>query len=1013
MRGTANENISITRPVDFESIMTEHRRDTWSLSGKKSELLARLLKERGVIVEQSRSSDKIPRYPRTGPLPLSYGQQQLWFLEQLNAGTAAYVFTNAVHIKGPLQIAALEQAVGDIVARHEILRTQHTASEGRPTQVILPPSPLRLPVIDLRGLPEDQRRTEADRLARHEARTPFDIPQQALIRVTLLIVGDRQFTLLLTLHHMVYDGWSLGIFFRELAALYAAHAARQPLSLPELPIQYADYAQWQRETLQGTALDGQLEYWKTKLGGALPVLNLPTDRPRPAVQRFNGAMQPLSLPDYLAGALNALSQREGCTLFMLLLAAFKVLLHRYSGQDDVIVGSPIAGRHRPEIESLIGFFVNTLALRTDLAGDPSFRELLARVRVTAMDAFAHQDVPFEVLVEELRPTRDLSYNPIYQAMFALQNTPAPNNAIGDLAMTLEEVDSGTSLFDLTLSLWEVSGGLKGWFEYSTDLFDRDTMVRMGGHYRQLLESIAANPDQRISQLPMLTPAERTRVLVEWNDTRTALPADRCIHHLIENVARQNPAAVAVHCQGKRLTYSELNQKADRLANFLVGRGVGPETFVGLCVERSLDMIVGILGILKAGGAYVPLDPTYPKERLGFMLQDTKAPVLLTQRHLVAELPPHGAAVYCLDDEWDRISQGGNANRVAPVGPDNIVYVIYTSGSTGTPKGVLVTHRNLVHSTSARLRYYPNPVTGFVLLSSFAFDSSVAGIFWTLCQGGTLWIPERGVEQDPARIAEQIRVAGASHVLSLPSLYSFLLHQSSPAQLASLNTVIVAGEACPASLPALHHGRLPQAALYNEYGPTEGTVWSTVYRFPESSAPTPAPIGRPIPNMEVYIIDGQRQPVPIGVAGEIYIGGAGIARGYLNRPDLTREKFVEHPFTRHPEARLYRTGDLARYRADGNIEFLGRVDHQVKIRGYRIELGEIEAALRKHPGLKDVVVVARDGRPATADANTIDAEHLDGIVDAMSGLDEDEVERLLAGIEVLSAEETANVLAVER
>lgn len=980
--------------------MTEHRPDTWALSGKKAELLARLLKQRGVAVADA-SPERIARGPRTGPLSLSYGQQQLWFLEQLNPGSAAYVFTNAVHLHGPLDIAALERALGDIVERHEILRTRHTATEGRPAQVIVSYTPFALPRVDLRPLPDAQRRAKADELARREAQTPFDISNQPLMRAQLLILGDSRCTLLLTLHHMIYDGWSLGIFFHELATFYSAHVRHQSANLAALPIQYADYAYWQRERLRGNALDAPLAYWKKKLGGTLPVLNLPTDRPRPSMQRFNGAMQPLALPERLTGALNALAQREGCTLFMLLLAAFKLLLHRYSGQDDIIVGSPVAGRQRPETEPLVGFFVNTLALRTDLAGDPSFRELLARVRTTALEALAHQDVPFEVLVETLRPERDLSYNPIYQVMFALQNTPAPQRALADVAMSIEEVDSGTSLFDLTLSLWEAPDGLKGWFEYSTDLFERDTMARMGGHYRTLLEAIAADPDRRLSQLPLLTPGERQQLLVAWNDTAAEPPSAQCIHHMIEAVATRTPSAVAAHCRGQDLTYAELNRRADRLARFLVTQGVVPGTFVGLCVERSLEMVVGILGIIKAGGAYVPLDPKYPQDRLGFMLADTRAPVLLTQRHLLAGLPPNEAKVFCIDDDRAATAAELAGNRAPPPGADDLAYVIYTSGSTGTPKGVPVTHRNLVHSTQARLHYYPEPVTGFVLLSSFAFDSSVAGIFWTLCQGGTLCLPESGTEQDIDAIVDQVRRARASHILSLPSLYSVLLQHAAPEALASLTTVIVAGEACPAPVVVSHRQRLPQAALYNEYGPTEGTVWSTVYRFPPEFREAQAPIGRPIPYMQVYILDGRREPVPIGVAGEIYIGGAGIVRGYLNRPDLTLEKFVPDLFRPGPGAHLYRTGDLARYRADGNIEFLGRVDHQVKIRGYRIELGEIEAALRKHPALTDAVVVARDAGERRQSADTIDASRTQSILDAMGALDAEQVERLLGEIEAMS------------
>lgn len=931
-----------------------------SLTRRKRELLALMLKDRGLHGGPEAGTASIPVYDKTGQLPLSYGQQQLWFLEQLDSGTAAYVFTNAVHLDGPLNVTALQLALNEIIKRHAILRTRHTSDgNGRPVQVIMPALELTLHVDDLRSLAEAEKKSRADELTRAEGQTPFDIANEALIRVKLLRLEDRRYTMLLTLHHIVYDGWSLAIFFRELGEGYRAYAGGKTPALPELPIQYADYAKWQRDRIGAAPSRTQLDYWKEKLGGVLPVLSLPTDRPRPSVQRYNGALQPLALPVPLMEALTEFSQREGCTVFMTLLAAFQVLLHRYSNQEDIIVGSPVAGRTRPETEALIGFFVNTLVLRTDLSNDPAFRELLSRVRETALGAFSHQEIPFEKLVEALHPTRDLSYNPIYQVMFALQNTPAPSGTIGDLSMRLEEVDSNTSLFDLTLSLWETTEGLKGWFEYSTDLFDRDTIVRMGEHFQSLLEGIVADPERRISRLPLLTEKERRQILADWNDTDTARAAHVYVHHAVEKQARDRAAAIAVSSQGRQLGYAELNRKANQLAHFLRKQGVGPDSIVALCAERSPEMIVAILGIIKAGAAYVPLDPAYPRERLAFMLEDTQAPILLTQKHLVAGLPPHQARVVCLDSDWDTIARENDTDPGVQLSPDNLVYIIYTSGSTGKPKGVLVTHANLAHSIAARSAYYPGTVSGFVLLSSFAFDSSVAGIFWTLCQGGTLLLPEQGVEQEPERIAAAVHAIKASHILCLPSLYQLLLRHTSPGLLASLKTVIVAGEPCPVTLMSQHRQHLPGATVYNEYGPTEAAVWSTVYRLPVETVLPRVPIGRPIPNAKIYILDARLQPVPIGVAGEVYIGGPGVARGYLNRPDLTQEKFVANPFTHGSEERLYRTGDLARYLADGNIDFLGRIDHQVKIRGYRIELGEIETALRKHAAIAEAVIVARE------------------------------------------------------
>lgn len=930
-----------------------------SLSRQKRELLALLLKDRGLNSGPDAGPASIPVCDKTGPLPLSYGQQQLWFLEQLESGTAAYVFTNAVHLSGPLNVRALQQALNEIIRRHAILRTRHTSDNGRPVQVIMPALELALQVVDLRSLADPERKSKADELTRVEGQTPFDIANEDLIRVKLLRLEDRRYTMLLTLHHIVYDGWSLAIFFRELGDGYRAYADGKTPALPELSIQYADYAKWQRDRINNESSKTQLEYWKKKLGGSLPVLSLPTDRPRPSVQRYNGALQPLALPVPLMEALTEFSQREGCTVFMTLLAAFKVLLCRYSNQEDIIVGSPVAGRTRPETEALIGFFVNTLVLRTDLSNDPTFRELLAQVRETALGAFSHQETPFEKLVEALHPVRDLSYNPIYQVMFALQNTPAPSGTIGDLSMRIEEVDSSTSLFDLTLSLWETAEGLKGWFEYSTDLFDRDTIVRMGEHFRSLLEGIVADPEQRISRLALLSEKERRQILVDWNDTGTASASPVYVHHAVERQARDRAAAIAVASQGQQLSYAELNRKANQLAHFLRKQGVQPDSIVALCSERSPEMVVAILGVIKAGAAYVPLDPAYPRERLAFMLEDTQAPILLTQKHLIAGLPPHQARVVCLDSDWDTIARENDTDPGVQLSPDNLVYVIYTSGSTGKPKGVLVTHANLAHSVAAREVYYPHTVSGFVLLSSFAFDSSVAGIFWTLCQGGTLLLPEPGVEQEPERIAAAVQAIKASHILCLPSLYQLLLRHTSPGLLASLNTVIVAGEPCPVTLMPQHRQQLPGATVYNEYGPTEAAVWSTVYEIPAESVRHRVPIGRPIPNAKVYILDARLQPVPIGVAGEVYIGGPGVARGYLNRPDLTGEKFVVNPFKQGAAERLYRTGDLARYLADGNIDFLGRIDHQVKIRGYRIELGEIETALRKHAAIAEAVIVARE------------------------------------------------------
>ncbi|MEG4111235.1 MULTISPECIES: amino acid adenylation domain-containing protein [unclassified Microcoleus] len=895
---------------------------------------------------------------REGDLPLSFAQQRLWFLDQLMSGTPLYNLPNALGLKGSLNVTALEQSLSEIVRRHEALRTTFSAVNGQPIQVIHPAVTLLLPIVDLRELPETEREVEAQRLATEEAQRPFDLVNQQLFRVKLLHLAEEEHLLLLTMHHIVSDGWSLGVFMGELTALYEAFSTEKSSPLPELPIQYADFAAWQNEWLVGEVLEVQLNYWKRHLGGQLPVLDLPTDRPRPPVQTYRGARQSLELPKKSSDALKALSQQEGVTLFMTLLAVFQILLYRYTGQEDVIVGSPIANRNRVEVEGLIGFFVNTLVLRTELSGEPSFRELLGRVREVALGAYAHQDLPFEKLVEELQLERDLSRNPLFQVMFVLQNAPISALEFRGLSLTPLEVHNGTAKFDLTLELEESAEGIRGWFEYNTDLFDTLTITRMTNHFQTLVEGIVDNPEQRLCDLPLLSAAQQHQLLVEWNNTQTDYPNQACIHQLFEAQVELTPNAVAVVFENEQLTYQQLNYRANQLAHHLQKMGVEPEMLVGICVERSLEMIVGLLGILKAGGAYLPLDPSYPHDRLAFMLEDAQVSVLLTQQKLVAGFSEYKAQRLCLDTDWEVIAQESEEKPLICLTSDNLAYTIYTSGSTGKPKGVLVTHQNLVHSTSARISYYSEPVTSFFLLSSFAFDSSIAGIFWTLCQGGILVIPPANFQQELLQLTKLIAQHHVSHLLSLPSLYNLILDQAESQQLTCLRSVIVAGEPCSRELVERHTKLLAKTSLFNEYGPTEGTVWSSVYHCQSSALRTQVPIGRPIANMQIYLLDKYLNPVPIGVQGELHIGGEGIARGYLNRPELTKDKFIPNPFSNEPGTRLYKTGDLARYLPDGNIEFLGRIDNQVKIRGFRIELGEVESTLSQYPTVQQCVVTAR-------------------------------------------------------
>jgi len=909
----------------------------------------------------------LQRVSRDGNLPLSFAQQRLWFFDQLEPGSSAYNISTGFRLTGPLDVAALERSLNEIVRRHEALRTSFAVVDGQPVQVIAPAERFKLALVDLQKLPEAERETEARRLASEEAQGPFDLARGPLVRAGLLRLGEREHVLLLTMHHILSDGWSMGVLFRELSVLYEAFSNGDPSPLPELPVQYADFAVWQRQWLQGEVLEEQLSYWRERLGGAPPVLHLPTDRPRPAVQTYRGARKTLRLPNKLTDALKVLSRREEVTLFMTLLSAFKTLLCRYTGQEDIVVGSPIAGRTRPETEGLIGFFVNTLVLRSDLSGNPTFRQLLGRVREVALGAYTHQDLPFEKLVEELQPERNLSHTPLFQVMFALQNVPRKPLELPGLTLSPMQLGIDTAKFDLTLAMVEQDRELSCLFEYNTDLFDAATITRMGGHFKTLLEGIVANPGRRLSELPILTDAERRQLLVEWNDTKRDYPKDQRIHELFEAQVERSPEAVAVVFEDKQLTYRELNCRANQLARYLKRLGVGPEVLVGICVERSLEMVVGLLGILKAGGAYLPLDPEYPKERLAFMLKDAQVPVLLTQQQQLGRLPQHEAQVVCLDADGEAIGQESRQNPVSHVTADNLAYVIYTSGSTGTPKGVPISHRSLaLHCADIKRHYELSPCDRVLLFSPLNFDVSLEQILPTLMVGATLilrdtelWSPE----EFPRKISDfQITV------VNLPTAYWQQLAQAWSLIESSLNTrlrlITVGGEAM-LSGPLKRWQRTPlnRVPLLNAYGPTETTITATTFvvrpGMSGSDVPEVIPIGRPVGDRKVYISDSHGNPVPIGVPGELHIGGSCLARGYFNRPDLTAVSFIPNPFSSEPGARLYKTGDLARYLPDGNIEFLGRLDHQVKLRGFRIELGEIEAVLSQHPDAQESVVTARD------------------------------------------------------
>ncbi|MEP6995919.1 MAG: amino acid adenylation domain-containing protein, partial [Acidobacteriota bacterium] len=866
---------------------------------------------------------------------------------------------------GPLDVGALEESLNEIVRRHDALRTSFSVCEGRPVQVISQARQVALPETDLRDLPVEAREREASRLAGLEAGRLFDLAQGPLFRAKLLRLTEEEHVLIVTMHHIVSDGWSVAVFMRELAMLYDAFRLGKPSPLPELPIQYADYALWQQNWLRGEVLEQQLDYWKRQLAGIPAALELATDRPRAAVHSFRGASIGAILPLGLLQRLNALSHSEGATLFMTLLAAFQALLSRYTGQEDIPVGSPIAGRTQVETEGLIGFFVNTLVLRGDLSGDPTFRQLLARVRETSLEAYAHQDLPFEKLVEELQPERDLGRNPLFQVMFALQNTPASSPELTGLKVAPLSVESKTSHFDLEVYLLEKPSGLTCTFVYATDLFDSGTIVRMMGHYQRLLESVVADPDRCLSTVDLMSGSERHQILVEWNQTETEYPRNKTVHGLFEEQVERTPEAVVLRDGREELRFGELNRRANRLAHFLRKRGVGPEVVVGVCMERSARTVVALLGVLKAGGAYVPLDPSYPEERLAFMLRDSGARVLLTDEPSAPRFSGHEAEVVRLDSVDAALSAESETNPVGASRPGDLAYVIYTSGSTGPPKGVEALHRGCVNRFAWMWRTYPF-AAGEVCCqkTALSFVDSVWEIFGPLLQGiPSVVLPEETV-RDPRAFLETLAAARVTRIVLVPSLLRALLDSGIDlaGTLPSLRWWVTSGEALSLELYRRFRGSLPGATLINLYGSSEVSADVTCWDSRSAEPRDAVPIGRPIANTQVYILDGRGQPVPVGIPGEIYVGGHGLARGYRNRPELTAERFLPDPFRRVPGARLFRTGDRGRYRDDGQIEYLVRTDFQIKLRGRRIEPGEIESRLGEHAAVVQAVVCLREDLP---------------------------------------------------
>ena len=894
----------------------------------------------------------------------SFAQERFWFLDQMDPGTSVLNESAHFRLTGRLDTDTLRRSLQEVVNRHEVLRTTFAVRGGQLFQLIAPALTMDVPVIDLRDLSKGDRQAEAWRRAREETQRPFDLARGPLLRARLLRTGEEEHVLLLVIHHIIFDGWSLGVLTREISILYEAFSRGNPSPLPDLPVQYADFAEFQRQSLDGAELAPGLAYWKGVLGSGPPDLALPTDRPRPPIQTCRGAAESVMLSRPLSKALAALSRREGVSLFMTLLAVFQTLLHRYTGQHDIAVGIPVAERSREELQGLIGCFLNILILRTDLSGNPTFRELVRRVGKVARQAYDHQATPFQKLVEELQPERDPSRAPLVQVFVNMLNfAPGQLELPGVTVQHLASPKIG-SMHDVTLYVEEQEAGIRLRLVYNPDLFDAATIIRMLEHFQTLLNSVVGDAGQRLSALPLLTDRERDQMLVEWNRTDAPYPADVCLHQLVERQVQLTPDAVAAVCGEAELTYGDLNRRANQLAHSLRALRVGPETLVGICMERSFEMVIGLLGVLKAGGAYVPLDPMYPMERLAFLLNDARPPVLLTQQRLLDKLPTDAGSILCVDRDHGRWEGRGHTNPEALATPDNLAYVIYTSGSTGQPKAVQVPHRGVVNYLTFLARTYDlGPADAVLQLPSISFDPSVRAIFGPLTTGARIVLMRDAEILDPLAVLTGMRQHNVTRILAIvPSVLRPLLAVAEDEGLSAefIRTILVSGEPLHMSDVARATKFARNALIVNHYGPTECTMTATCHSVGTMDASRSLVLaGRPIDNVQLYILDSDLNPVPIGVPGEVHIGGVGVARGYLNRPELTAEKFIPSPFGIESGARLYKTGDTGRYLPDGNLELLGRIDQQVKIRGIRVELGEIEAVLCEHAAVREAVVDIRE------------------------------------------------------
>ena len=943
--GAEGGNLTLRAPKGAitESLRTE-------LLRRKPEIIAFL-----AATSQTSHTVEIPRIDRDGELPVSFQQQRLWFMEQLVPDSALYNMPGALRLHGALNREALGRSLQEIVRRHEVLRTNILTVEGSPRLAIRAADEWAMEEMDLRRGAPAEMDSEVNRAVRRESRRPFDLAHDYLVRASLLILGELDHVLLVVMHHIASDGWSLGVLVRELSRLYPAFCAGQPSPLPELPVQYIDYAAWQRKWLASGVIEAQLPYWKEQLRGPLPVLEIPADHPRPAVQSYRGARRKTYLSKELTEGLKALSRTENTTLFIILLAGFQALLYRYGAGEDIVVGTASANRNRAELNDSIGFFVNNLALRTHVSGGLTVRELLVRARDVVLSGFEHQDVPFDHLVEVLQPQRDMNHSPLIQALFVLHNFAIPSLELSGVSFSQMDIDIGMARFDLSVEGVERNGVLEFDFEYNSDLFEEASITRMQHHYAILLEGMIARLDCPVAQLPMLSGSERNQ-LEAWNATGREYP-QTTIHRLIEEQARRTPEATALRFEGRAMSYGQLNRRANQLAVHLRNLGIGPEVLVGLCMERSLEMVVALLGILKAGGAYVPIDPGYPADRRAYMIEDSHAPVLLTQASLAGALAGAAARLIVLDTAWKEIGRLPEEDLEDGAGPEHLAYVIYTSGSTGKPKGAMNAHQAVCNRLLwMQDEYRLTESDGVLQKTPFSFDVSVWEFFWPLMTGARLVIARPDGHRDPGYLARLIGEEGVTTLHFVPSMLRVFLEAQGMKGCGSIRRVICSGEALPYELQQRFF-ELSVAPLYNLYGPTEAAVDVTQWACEWESRRRVVPIGRPVANTQIRILDKDLNPVPLGLPGEIYIGGVQVGRGYWGRPDLTAERFIRDPF--RTGGRLYRTGDLARWLEDGAIEYLGRNDFQVKLRGFRIELGEIEAALSEHAGVGQAVVAARE------------------------------------------------------